>query len=237
MKNYGSAIAEYGLKNGAIKLSPEKPFQWASGFFMPIYNDNRIFLRNPEHMSVIAEEFETLIHDNNITCDVIAGTATAGIPHATLLAHVMNKSMIYIRDKPKEHGLKNRIEGIHADETLEGRKVLVIEDLISFGGSSAKAVQAVRDAKGTADYCLSVFSYGLSEAAEIFAGKKPYDKEGGVLSSPCKALSLLTYDTLLNVAVSTGYISAGEQDMLKEWRKDPAGWGTKHGFPPVDKKK
>src|SRR3989344_5696557 len=166
-------LASRALKLKAIKLNPDKPFQWASGFFMPIYNDNRLFLFDSDNRALIGSGFMNIISKEKIDFDVIAGTATAGIPHATTLADYCTMPLIYIRDKPKDHGRKNQIEGIDSESDLEGKKVIVIEDLISTGGSSAKAVQAVRDANGEANYCLSIFNYGLDAAVEAFSSLDP----------------------------------------------------------------
>ena len=220
----GKIIAEQGLGNGAIKLNPDDPFQWASGYRMPIYNDNRMFLFHPEMRRTIAQGLADIIRDREMSPEVVAGTATAGIPHGALLADLLSLPFIYIRDKPKGHGLKNRIEGVDADSDLGGSRVVVIEDLISTGGSSARAVEAVREANGVADWCVSIFSYGLEKAAEQFAALDP----------PCEYTSLLTFPVLLDVAKSGGFLSAEQLALLADWRDDPFGWGEKHGFPRVE---
>lgn len=219
----GRRIAEQGLGIGAIKLSPGDPFQWASGYRMPIYNDNRMFLYHPEIRRTIAQGLADIIRDKGISPEVVAGTATAGIPHGALLAELLSLPFIYIRDKPKGHGLKNRIEGVDADSDLGGSRVVVIEDLISTGGSSARAVEAVREAKGVANWCVSIFSYGLEKAAEQFA----------TLDPPCDFTSLLTFPVLLDVAQTGGFLSEEQIALLADWREDPFGWGEKHGFPKV----
>jgi orotate phosphoribosyltransferase len=156
---------------------------------------------------------------------VVAGTATAGIPHGALLADLLSLPYIYIRDKPKAHGLKNRIEGLDAESDLGGLRVVVIEDLISTGGSSARAVEAVREANGKADWCLSIFSYGLEKAGEQFAALNP----------PCNFDSLLTFPVLLETARTGGFLGEEQIALLEAWREDPFGWGEKHGFPKVEK--
>jgi orotate phosphoribosyltransferase len=191
---------------------------------MPIYNDNRMFLFHPRMRRLIAQGLASLVEAEEIRPEVVAGTATAGIPHGALLADLLSLPYIYIRDKPKTHGLKNRIEGLDADADLEGRRVVVIEDLISTGGSSARAVEAVRDAAGSCDWCVSIFSYGLERAAEAFAALHP----------PCRYASLLTFPVLLDVASSGGFLSGEQIALLTDWREDPFGWGEKHGFPKAD---
>lgn len=220
--DYGKEIAKAGLNINAIKLRPNDPFKWASGYKMPIYNDNRMFLFFPEYRKLIREGFINLVKD--IPYEVIAGTSTSGIPPATTLADSLGKPMIYVRDKPKDHGLKNQIEGIDAEYDLQRRKVVLIEDLISTGGSSARAVQAIRDANGECNYCVSIFNYGLDKAIQAFDNLEP----------KCEVKSLLGYETLLEVARETGYIDNQQEKMLAEWREDPFGWGKKHGFPRVE---
>jgi orotate phosphoribosyltransferase len=226
MRDYGRAIAKAGLEIKAIKLRPGDPFEWASGFRMPIYNDNRMFLASPRHRKLITLAFEEIIVEEGLEDCTIAGVATAGIPHATMIAHRLSAPLIYIRDKPKAHGLRNQIEGIDVDKDLAGRKVVVIEDLISTGGSSARAVQAVRNANGTVNYCLAIFDYNLDEAVNAFASLEP----------GCNAIPILTYNTLLAVAKETGYLTEDQVRLLEDWRTDPFGWGEKHGFPKVEKK-
>lgn len=224
IRNVGREIAKAGLEVGAIKLNPGQPFQWASGYRMPIYNDNRMFLFLPEIRKTIARGLSEIVEEERISPDVVAGTATAGIPHGALLADLLGLPFIYIRDKPKGHGLRNRIEGIDAESDLERRRVVVIEDLISTGGSSARAVEAVREANGACDWCLSIFSYGLERATEQFAALDP----------ACDFRSLLTFPVLLEVAQSGGHLSEEQIALLADWRADPFGWGAKHGFPRVE---
>lgn len=216
-------IAEAGLEIGAIKLRPDDPFTWASGYRMPIYNDNRMFLFGPHNRLLVSDGFYDLAEDR--TYSVVAGTSTSGIPWGTMLAERQRLPFIYVRDKPKGHGLKNQIEGIDAEKDLEGRRVLLIEDLISTGGSSARAVQAIRNANGLCTECWSIFDYGLDKAVQAF----------GDLDPRCNVRSLLKYGTLLEVAVERGYIDGQQEEMLAEWNADPFGWGEKHGFPKVEK--
>lgn len=225
MADYAERVAEAGLKIKAIKLSPDNPFQWASGFFMPIYNDNRMFLSHPSLRQLITKGFKDIIESAHLSYDFIAGTSTAGISPATTLADRLFAPMIYVRDKPKDHGLKNQIEGIDAVSDLQGKRVILIEDLISTGGSSAAAVQAIRDARGECNYCLSIFNYGLNKGQEAFSKLNP----------ACNVESILTYDTLLEVAKKTNYITPEQVEILAEWRQSPFEWGEKHGFPPVKK--
>lgn len=219
MLDLASRLAAESLALGSIQLRPAEPFTWASGYRMPIYNDNRKLLSQHRTRRLVIDGFVELIAKENIKPQTIAGVATAGIPHAALLADKLELPLIYVRAKEKDHGMGRKIEGILG----AGDDVLVIEDLISTGGSSLQAVVAVREAGGRADCCFSIFSYGFSEAAAEF------EKAG------CVQRSILTFDRLLEVAREQGRISAAEAGLLAQWSADPFGWGEKNGFPPVKK--
>jgi orotate phosphoribosyltransferase len=237
MVDYAEQIAKAGLEMRAIELRTDPPFTWASGFKMPIYNDNRLLLQKPELRQLVAKAFQEVIRSLDLQYDWIAGTSTAGIAPATTLADLLVVGEVYVRDKPKDHGMKNQIEGVHAELGLEGRRLILVEDLVSTGGSSVAAVQAIRDAWGVCDNCLSIFSYGLDKATAMFKGELPFDKaESRRLSTPCALNPLLDYGTLVKIARDTGYITTDQVKLLEEWRKDPFGWGEMHGFPKVDKK-
>ena len=219
MPNFAQALALVALEIRAIKLSPKQPFTWASGYRMPIYNDNRMLLGDYKHRALVADGFVSLIAEHKIDFTVVAGTVTAGISPGTTLADRTQKPFIYVRDKAEGHGLQNRIEGI----LKPGERVLMIEDLISTGGSVISAIEGVRDAGGVVDYCFSIFSYGFEEAQKQFA-------DIGV-----NLLSVLTFPDLLACAKAKAYISEEEEAMLADWRKDPFNWGEKNGFPKVEK--
>lgn len=218
---YGPKLAKAALSLGAIKLSPEAPFIWASGFRMPIYNDNRQFLAVPEYRALIRDAFADMVEALGISdVDNISGTATAGIPHATTLADKLGKPMSYVRSSAKDHGMGNQIEGL-AGGSFNGKKVLLIEDLISTGSSSIKALEAIRQADGVCDTCLAIFTYGLSKAADAFTALTPQ----------CTVYTILDYDTMLKTALADGYISEENAESLRQWRESPFTWGEKHGFP------
>jgi len=219
INRYAKELISISLDIGAVKLNRENPFLWASGYYMPIYNDNRIFLQDKRYRDLIADSFIKIMEDNNIEADIIAGTSTSGIPLATTIADKLDLPLSYVRDKPKKHGMKNRIEGISAEEGYGGRRILLIEDLISTGGSSIDAVKAVREAGGDIDYCLSVFSYGFKEADNNFLSLTPV----------CRNISIINYDELIVDAVDSKYISESDFESLKEWRLNPFSWGEKHG--------
>lgn len=210
LSNKSEQVAAYLLEIGAVALRPQEPFTWTSGIKSPIYCDNRLTLSFPEVRNYIASAFAELIKSDYPEAQVIAGTATAGIPHAAWVADKLNLPMAYIRDKAKGHGKQNQIEGIISP----GQKVIVIEDLISTGGSSIKAAQAVEEAGGEVLAVLAIFSYELDRATEAFAA-------AGV---PLQSLS--NYTTLIDVALSQGKIAESDVALLQSWRKDPASFGV-----------
>jgi len=206
---HAGELARIALSIGAIKLNPEKPFTWASGYRMPVYNDNRLLLGNAGHRLLVAQGMQAIVARENIPADVIAGTATAGIPPATSLANLLQTPLIYVRPKPKEHGMQNRIEGILKND----QHVVVIEDLISTGGSALKAVQAIRHAGADVAHCLCIFNYGFAEAAEAF--KKAH----------CRLHSLLTFAKLIDYAESQSIMPAEHIALLRDWHQNPFAWG------------
>ncbi|CAM4280768.1 MAG: orotate phosphoribosyltransferase [Paenibacillus macerans] len=203
-------IAENLLEIGAVALRPHQPFTWTSGIKSPIYCDNRLTMSYPAIRDLIAESFAALIREAYPEAEVIAGTATAGIPHAAFAAQKLGLPMAYIRDKAKGHGKENQIEGL----IKPGQKVVVIEDLISTGGSSLKAALAVREAGAEPLAVLAIFSYQLDRAVSAFA-------EAGI---PLQTLS--NYSALIDVAVERGDIKAEDLELLQSWRKDPASFGA-----------
>jgi len=221
MKEIKEKLAEFALRSGAIRLAPSNPFLWASGYHMPIYNDNRTLLAFPEARKLICEGFCSLIKQNSIKADNIAGTATAGIPHATTLADSLGKSLSYVRSGEKNHGLGHQIEGLGKKDSYEGKTVLLIEDLVSTGKSSLAAVDAIIQANGKVPFCLAIFTYALPKVTQAFTDRKP----------PCQLFTLLDYDYMIERAEKTGYVNAEEAKILSSWRLDPFGWGEKHGFP------
>lgn len=202
-------IAASLLQIEAVALRPDQPFTWTSGIISPIYCDNRLTMSYPEIRDQIAEGFAALIREEYPEAEVVAGTATAGIPHAAWVAQKLNLPMIYIRDKAKGHGKQNQIEG----NLKPGQKVIVIEDLISTGGSSLKAALAVNEAGGQALGVLAIFTYQLKQAAEAFAEK----------NIPLETLS--HYTALINTALKLGKIQEKDVALLQSWREDPRAFG------------
>ncbi len=215
MTTVANELARISLKIGAIKLSLETPFTWASGYRMPVYNDNRLLMGDFQHRMVVANGFKAIIDDHSLKFDLVAGTATAGISPATSLANCLQSTLIYVRPTPKQHGMQNQIEGI----LKEGQTAIVIEDLISTGGSAMKAVQAIRKAGGEVHDCLCIFNYGFQQAEDLFRA------EG------CRLHSLLTFDALVDFAEESGTLPAPQIEMLRPWHTDPFKWGEDHGFP------
>ncbi|GIP41954.1 orotate phosphoribosyltransferase [Paenibacillus sp. J45TS6] len=203
-------IASALLSIEAVALRPNDPFTWTSGIKSPIYCDNRLTMSYPEIRDLIAESFAALIREQYPETEVIAGTATAGIPHAAFVAQKLGLPMIYIRDKAKGHGKENQIEGL----VKEGQKVIVIEDLISTGGSSIKAAQAVQQSGAEVLAVLAIFSYQLDRAVNGF-------EEAGIALQ-----TLSNYSALIDVALREGAIAEGDIALLHSWRENPAAFGV-----------
>lgn len=222
---YSERIANLALDMGAIRLSPSKPFCWASGYYMPIYNDNRTLLASSEARRLIASAFREILSSLDFEPDNVSGTSTAGIPHATTLADMLDKPLSYVRSSNKDHGLGNKIEGLGRAKSYEGKKVLLIEDLISTGGSSISAVKTIVDAEGVVPYCLAIFTYGFKASEDAFSS----------LSPKCEAKTILDYSYVIKIALERGYIKDEEKDVLLEWSSSPFEWGEKHGFKKEEK--
>ncbi len=208
MEKLEKLLAEKLLKINAIKLQPENPFTWASGWNSPIYTDNRKTLSYADLRSFIKVELCRVIAENFGEPDAIAGVATGAIAQGALVADTMGLPYVYVRSTPKDHGLENLIEG----NLKPGQKVVVIEDLISTGGSSLKAVEAIHRAGCEVVGMVAIFTYGFPIAEESF-------RKAGVT-----LYTLSNYNSMLEAALASGYIKAEDLETLKEWRKDPANW-------------
>ena len=202
------AVAEKLLEIQAIKLNLEKPFNWASGWKSPIYCDNRRTLSFPPIREFIKSEICNLIFEEFPEVHWLAGVATAGIAWGAMAADQLKLPFIYVRSKPKEHGMGNQIEGYYEP----GKKVLVIEDLVSTGNSSLAVVHALRDAGMQVAGLVSIFNYGFDEAAQLFAREN------------VKTRSLTDYSTLIALAVDRGSVTGLQHKTLVKWREDPANW-------------
>jgi len=210
MKTLEKSVAEKLLKIKAVKLQPNNPFVWASGWNSPIYCDNRKTLSYPQIRSYIKIELARLILEMYPEVEVIAGVATGAIAQAALVADILGLPFVYIRPTPKDHGLENMIEG----DLRPKQKVVVIEDLISTGGSSLKAVEAIRNDGSEVLGMVAIFTYGFPVADQKFKKAK------------VKLTTLCTYDAVLSEALSTNYISVDDIETLQEWRQNPSTWRT-----------
>lgn len=204
-------IARQLLEINAVKLNAEKPFTWASGWRSPIYCDNRKTLSYPHTRKLIYESLARVVCANFAGADVVAGVATGAIAHGVLVAEALGKPFVYVRPAPKSHGLGNTIEG----ELPANSKVVVIEDLISTGGSSLSAVDTLRKAGADVLGMAAIFSYGFDTARRSFE------------KSDCILHTLTNYNTLVEEALACGYIAAENLESLKEWRENPEKWGEK----------
>ena len=189
----------------AVFLSPQKPFTWASGIKSPIYCDNRLILTAPEIRNTVEQAIADTVKENYPEAEVLMGTSTAGIAHAAIAAHIMGIPMGYVRSGAKDHGRNNRIEG----RLEKGQKVVVIEDLISTGGSVIDVVEALREAGAEVLGVVSIFTYGMKKGLERLA------------AADVKNISLTDFDTISQVAVETGYIRESDLVKLKAFRDDP----------------
>lgn len=208
MKTLETIFAEKLLHIKAIKLQPENPFTWASGWKSPFYCDNRKTLSYPELRNFVKIELSRIVAEEFPECNAIAGVATGAIPQGALVADELHLPFVYVRSKPKDHGLENLIEG----ELRPGMKVVVIEDLISTGGSSLKAVDAIRRNGCEVIGMVASYTYGFDVAKKAF-------EEADV-----RLITLTNYEAVVKAAVASGYIQEDAVEVLDTWRKDPAHW-------------
>lgn len=211
MKKLERIIASKLLKIKAVKLQPSNPFIWASGWKSPIYCDNRKTLSYPPLRNFIKLELARLIREKYDNVEAIAGVATGAIAQGAMVAEELGLPFVYVRSSPKDHGLENLIEG----DLKPGMKVVVIEDLISTGGSSLKAVEAIRADGSDVLGMLAIFTYGFTVAEDAFKKAK------------VELTTLSNYEAVLELALSTNYIHESELKALQEWRKSPASWEPK----------
>ena len=207
-KKIAEKTANYLLNIEAVKLNVKNPYTWASGWKSPIYCDNRLTLSYPAIRKYIKDSLAALIKEHLGDSEGVAGVATAGIPQGALVADKLNLPFIYVRSKAKEHGLENQIEG----KAEKGMKVVVVEDLISTGGSSLRVVETLRNSGIRVTGMVSIFTYGFKAAQENFKMAK------------VKFYSLSDYDALIRKALELGYVTDDQLVMLKSWRTDPSHW-------------
>ncbi len=207
-KDIAKNIAKSLLQIKAVKLRPDEPFIWASGWRSPIYCDNRLILSHPKVRTFVRQAFVKHIQEEVGHIDMVAGVATGGIAIGALVAEDLGLPFCYVRSAAKEHGMSNRIEGM----LEKGQRTVVIEDLISTGKSSLDAVKALREAGAEVKALVSIFTYGFQQAADNF------------LATACRMMSLSDYDTLIEYAVENEYIKEDQLDHLKRWRANPSEW-------------
>ncbi len=211
MESTQKKVSQRLLALNTIKIQPNNPFTWASGWKSPIYCDNRKILSYPEARSFIRDKFAEIIREKYPQAEVIAGVATGAIAHGVLVADKLDLPFIYVRSKPKGHGLENLIEG----EMKPGQKVVVIEDLVSTGISSLKAAEAINNFGAEVIGMLSIFTYNFNQAIEAF-------RKANIELTP-----LSKYQNLVDMALEMGEITQDQIKTLMEWREDPANWQNK----------
>ena len=201
-------IADILLKVNAVMLRTRPPFRWASGILSPIYTDNRVLMSYPKEREFIVDSFIKLINKNKIEFHGFAATATAGIPWGAWLAQKLEKPMVYVRGDAKDHGRENLIEG----KVDEGKKYIVVEDLISTGSSSLKTINAIRSKNAMVEYCIAIFTYELEKAQKTFEGAN------------VKLLTLTNFTSFVNTSLEKKYITTSQLSHIMDWKKHPEGW-------------
>lgn len=214
MNNVSKTIAKILLELDAVTLNSKKPFQYVSGILSPVYTDCRVLMAYPNLRRQIRDMYIDAIKKSGVNFEVVAGTATAGIPHAAWIADKLNLPMVYVRGRAKDHGKENLMEGI----IKKGQKAIVIEDLISTGESAINSVKAVRAAGGKISHVFAIITYGMKKAAESF-------KENNL-----KLISLTSFQDVVEMAEDLEYIKKEDRQLILEWIANPTSWGKKMGF-------
>jgi orotate phosphoribosyltransferase len=206
------AVAKALLEIDAVGFSPQNPIRFKSGILSPVYVDNRRLPYYPEQWQVVIEGFQSKIRAGNINFDVIAGVAVGGVPHSSALGFAMQKPSVFVRKEAKEHGKGQRIEG----GDLEGKRVLLVEDLVTTGGSSLSGVEALREAGAIVDILLAIVSYGFQEARDNFE------------SAAVNLQTITDFTAILQIALEMGVFGKEEHAIIDDWFKDPHGWASRH---------
>lgn len=214
MNNIAETVAKILLELNAVTLRPKQPFRYASGILSPVYTDCRVLMAYPDKRRLIRDYYIDQIQKSGVSFNIVAGTATAGIPHAAWIADKLNLPMVYVRGKAKDHGKENMMEGI----IQKGQKAVVIEDLISTGESAINSVSAIRAAGGDICCVFSIITYGLKKAEQNF-------KENDL-----KLYSLTTFGDVVKKAQELNYINKEDIETILDWTSDPTTWGKKIGF-------
>ncbi len=214
MNDIPQTVAKILLELNAVTLNSKKPFRYVSGMLSPVYTDCRVLMAYPDKRRQIRDFYIETIKNSGVDFDVIAGTATAGIPHAAWIADKLNLPMVYVRGKAKDHGKENLMEGI----IKKGQKAIVIEDLISTGESAINSVNAIREAGGEINSVFAIITYGFQKGKQNFS------------QNDLKLFSLTTFKDIVEQAQKMDYINKEEIKIILDWTADPTGWGKKMGF-------
>jgi len=206
-------VASILIDLGCIILRPNQPFKFNTGIISPVYTDNRLILSSPPDRKIIVDLLIQIVKEIGIP-DVIAGTATAGIPHAAFIAQKLNIPMVYVRPKPKEYGKTNQVEG----SLRKGQTVVIIDDLISTGRSSLEVVSAIRKSGGIVTDMIAITTYGLKAAEDNFT------------KNQIRLITLTNLNTSCEVAIKKGFLKRERVDIIKDWAKDPKNWAKKMGY-------
>jgi orotate phosphoribosyltransferase len=212
--NTDQLVARALINIGAVGFAPNAPITFKSGIKSPVYVDNRKFPFHPAEWSVVIEGFKNLLTENNIPCDVIAGVEAAGIPHSAALGFSMQKPSVFVRKQVKDHGTKSRIEG----GNIQGLSVVLVEDLVSTGGSSLDCIEALRSEGANASDCIVIVTYDFPESTKAFA-------EANV-----NLHALTTFPVILTEAIAAGKLTEQDAEIVRDWFADPHGWAAKHNF-------
>lgn len=214
MNSTAIEVARVLLEIGAVRFAPTEPVRFKSGILSPVYVDNRRLPYWPKHWSVVIDGFRALISEAGITYDVIAGIEAAGIPHSAALGYSLQRPSVFVRKEAKEHGLKRRVEG----GTVEDRRVVLIEDLVTTGGSSLSGVEALRAEGATVEDCIAIVSYGLAESAAAFD------------AAYTRLHTLTSFPVILEQAVARGDLDEDARGLVADWLRDPHGWTPPTGI-------
>ncbi len=212
--SYQQQVAQAILQIGAVGFKPRQPLTFKSGIISPVYVDNRRFPFHPEAWQVVIDGFQALIDDQQLDFDVIAGIETAGIPHSAALGFAMQRPSVFVRKKIKDHGTKSRVEG----GTVTGKKVVLLEDLVTTGGSSLAGVEALRADGAVVEDCLIIVDYGFKEAQQAFA------------KAQVALHALTSFPVILAEAEARNLLNNEDKKLVENWLSDPWGWGKRHGF-------
>lgn len=214
MNNISKTVAKILLELNAVSLNSKKPFRYASGILSPVYTDCRVLMAYPDKRREVRDFYIEAIEKSGVSFDVVAGTATAGIPHAAWIADKLNLPMVYVRGKAKDHGKENMMEGI----IKKGQKAIVIEDLISTGESAINSVNVVRAAGGEVSHVFAIITYGLTKAQETFEENR------------LTLVSLTTFQDVVEKAQNMNYIDKKDMQLILDWISDPTTWGKRMGL-------